>query len=116
MNALRNRGGVGMVLVDAKLAKPIPALWAQAEKTDPVAYLKLFTVTGWEWYVLGLDPVSMVAWCYIVPPNSEAGDCEFGCVDLSDLAKIKLFLDSLGVERDVVFAPVPLSEVKGGAQ
>lgn len=112
---LRNRGGVGMVLISAELIKHIPALWAQSEVLDPVAYLKLFTVAGWKWYVLGLDPVSLLAFCYVVPPNVDAGDREFGCVDLNALAEIKIFNGCLGVERDLLFKPSRLSKVLGGA-
>jgi hypothetical protein len=114
MSPLRNRGGVGMVLINATIAKSIPALRDQFGVPDPVAHLKLFTVTGWQWFVLGLDAESLMAWCYVVPPNDDAGDREVGCVDLRELASLKIFNDFFGVERDVYFKPQPLSKLVGG--
>lgn len=109
---LRNRGGVGMVLVDAEIAERIPGLWAQAEVADPVVYLKLFTVTGWRWSVLGLDPAGLMAYCYVTHPEDAIDGGEFGVVDLSELGKLSFFGGSLGVERDLWFRPCKLSQLR----
>jgi len=114
---LRNRGGVGMVLIDADIAKRIPSLWAQAEAADPVVHLKLFTVTGWRWFVIGLDPAGLTAYCYVTNPDDAIGDGEFGAANLSELGKLSFFSGSMGVERDICFQPCKLSELlrQGGA-
>lgn len=114
MMTLRNRGGVGMVLLDSKLAKSIPALWAQGEKKDPVAYLKLFTVTGWSWYVLELDPVSMIALCYVTSPGDLDSEGEFGTENLKKLADFTFCSGALGVERSLGWEPAKLSAIKKG--
>jgi len=108
---LRNRGGVGMVLIDADIAKRIPGLWAQAETADPVVHLRLFTVTGWRWFVLGLDPVALTAYCYVTAPGVPIEDGDFGIVHLAELGDLSLFGGSLGVERDLLFTPRPLSKL-----
>lgn len=114
---LRNRGGVGMVLIDADIAKRIPGLWAQADEADPVVHLKLFTVTGWRWFVIGFDAERLIAFCYVTNPDDAIGDGEFGAADLSELGKLSFFSGSLGVERDICFRPCKLSELlrQGGA-
>jgi hypothetical protein len=109
---LRNRGGVGMVLIDAGIAERIPGLWAQAEVPDPVVHLKLFTVTGWRWFVLGLDPIGLMAYCYVTHPEDAIDGGEFGVVDLNDLANVEIFSGSLGVERDLWFKPCKLSQLR----
>jgi len=115
---LRNRGGVGMVLIDAEIAKSIPALWAQSEVADPVVHLKLFTVTGWRWLVIGMEPESLLAFCYVTAPGDADDDGEFGVVDLKELGRLSFLRGALGVERDLYFAPCKLSQLwrKVGAQ
>ena len=99
-------------------AKPIPGLWFQADERDPLAYVKLFTIYGWHWLVLGLDPESLRAYCYVIEPSAKADDGEFGLVDLAQLAKLTFCGGALGVERDLFFSPGRLSELikNGGAE
>lgn len=114
MRTLRNRKGGGMLLLDAKLAKPIPGLMADevTSASDPMAYVRFFTVSGWSWWLLALDRESLIGLCYVVSPGESICNGEIGTVDLSKLAELEV-MRGLGVERDTSFEPSRLSVICG---
>ena len=113
MNALKNRGGVGMVLLDAKILASIPEYGCELGR-DPIVFLKLFTVTGWAWYVLSVDRKQLIAYCYVTASGDLPNEGEFGTIDLNELANLTFFGGALGVERSLGWNPMKLSELKGG--
>ena len=109
MEVLRNRNGKGMILIDDRIAKDIPSLFEAMADEDPLVRCKLFTVTGWRWFVLGLDRESLVAYCFVTSPRFPEG--EYGAVDLRQLSRLTMLSGSLGIERDLYFDPRPLSQL-----
>ena len=113
MSALKNRGGVGMVLLDAKILAGVPEYGCELGR-DPIAYVKLFTVTGWAWYVLSVDRKQLVAYCYVTALGDLPNEGEEGTIDLNELANLTFFGGALGVERSLGWKPAKLSAIKKG--
>ena len=95
-----------MNLLTNELRKSLPALYSQENEKDPMVICKFFLpATRWTWYAIEYDGKDTF-FGYV------AGDFpELGYISLSELER----LDGpfgLGVERDLYFEPVRLSEIK----
>ena len=89
----------------------IPGLYVQENESDPTVYVKLFTPwAGWSWFLTEYDPKQDVAFGY-AHNAADPQMAEFGYVSVAELRGIEgPFL--LKIERDIHFAPQPLSSAK----
>jgi hypothetical protein len=100
-----------MMLLTKALRKRLPPLYHSEKRGDPLVVCKFFDPTGsWTWYAIEGE-------------EQEDGDVQFfGLVDgfepemgyfsLSELQQFRGRF-GLGIERDMYWTPVPLSQVKG---
>lgn len=80
-------------------------LFANAEKKDGIAYVKLFNPAGiGTWYLSELYPNGLA---YGLAHIHEK---EFGLVDIDELRNLRLPF-GLSIERDTMFDPMPLEEL-----
>jgi len=88
----------------------IPVLYSMEEEKDPLCHIKLFTPdANWTWYVIEIDDANELCFGYVVGLEKE-----LGYFTVSELESIRGAL-SLPVERDLSFAPTPLSEIQKSA-
>jgi len=95
-----------MKLMTQELRAIVPKLYAQEHTPDPIVYVKYFLpFSHWHWYAYEFDGKdTFFGWVY--------GDFpELGYFSLSELESIKGRFE-LGVERDLLFTPTPLSEIR----
>jgi hypothetical protein len=103
--------GATMKLMTQALRRKIPALYAQERETDPIVYIKLFSVfMDATWFITEYDGEDCCFGYSIIN-----GDEEFGYCSLSELASAMITV--LGqpcptVERDRNFEPIALSMAK----
>lgn len=99
-----------MKLMTAQLKKKLPALGTQEENPDPMVWAKFFDPCGrLTFFVLEFDGDDTL-FGFMVSPLGE--DCdELGYSSLAELQAIRTRF-GLGIERDINFKPVPLSEAK----
>lgn len=109
----------GHHLLPAEAARLLPALYATdgtplADKTLPV---KLFSQTGWRWYLAELDPATGTAFGFVTSPLCPDG--EWGYVDVTELVDLRVpvtirfantdrpdrAVEVLAVERDLHWSP-----------
>lgn len=77
---------------------------------DPIALARFFSPIGsFDWYILGYDPKSRMAYCY-AEHNYLFG--EFGPVSIDELELVRLPL-GLSIEREIRFKKCKLSECSG---
>ena len=89
----------------------VPALYSQENVADPVVRVKLFTpMSGWTWLILEYDPAENRAFGFCYDASYPDG-AELGYVDIGELGSLH-HRGMPAVERDVWFAPKPLSEAK----
>jgi hypothetical protein len=101
-----------MKLMTKVLEKSLPALYSQEEVEDPIVRAHFFNPAGqgdW-WITEGShegDDYIMFGLCYIFEP-------ELGYVSLNELqaTKVHMAFGVMGIERDLHWAKVPLSEVQ----
>jgi len=93
-------------LIPEEIKKTIPALYATEEQIDPTIYIKLF-LDGWTWYITEISMDGDICFGYVVSPYGK----ELGYFSLVELLELKSSL-GIGVERDLYFTPITLSEVK----
>ncbi|MDC0935065.1 DUF2958 domain-containing protein [Pirellulales bacterium] len=94
-------------LMPADVAARIPPLYGAEQQSDPVALLKWFAPdSSWSWYVVEFSPEERT--CFGLVDGHEA---ELGYFSLAEIEQLRGPL-GLPVERDVCFAPTPLSEVR----
>lgn len=94
------------MLLPNEISKTIPPLYAMENTKDPMVICKFFLpATRWTWYVIEFDGKDR-CFGYIVGEYNE-----LGYFSLSELEEVE-GVYSLGVERDIYFEPIPLSEVK----
>jgi len=89
----------------------IPGLRSQENERDPIVHIKLFTPwAGWTWFLTEYDLEQDLAFCFAHDASYPEG-AELGSVSIAELRSIKgPFL--LEIERDIHFAPQPLSSAK----
>lgn len=93
--------------IPESLAEDVPALYAQEEAENPIAYAHLFSpYSGWDWYVTELDPESGLAFGLVNGHFSEFG--YFSIPELLSLVRGGVRL----VELDGSFGPTPTSRLR----
>jgi hypothetical protein len=108
-----------MELLPEELRQQLPPLYSQEHEPDPMVYVKFFhPLSHWTWYAYEGSPVDengyydtssekvdfvFFGWVYGDVP-------ELGYFSLSELESVNVM--GLGIERDVHFTPMRLSEVK----
>lgn len=113
-----------MKLLTDEIKATLPALYSQEQNPDPQVVAKFFCPWGnWTWYATEGSPVNADG--EMIPPGDteqETADflffgwvvgceAELGYFSLSELESVRGPL-GLGIERDLNFAPKPLSEVQ----
>mgnify|MGYP003350376116 CR=1 FL=1 len=51
----------------------IPTIYGTEEIEEPIAYVRYFSVTGWEWYVVEMDPESGLCFGLVKGFETEMG-------------------------------------------
>jgi hypothetical protein len=98
-----------MELLPEEVRTLLPPLYTQEHEQDPMVYVKFFhPLSHWTWYATEGSPQGddfiLFGWVY--------GDFpELGYFSLKELSEVKEQL-GIGVERDLHFTPMRLSEVK----
>ncbi len=89
----------------------VPALGATSEEDNPIARVKLFNPTGGQtWYIAEYDPETRTAYGIA---DGQAG-FEYGYINMVELVDFRGRF-SLPIERDLHWAPKPLSEIAWAA-
>ena len=90
----------------------IPTLYAQDGAEDATVHVKLFTpYSGFTWLLTEYCPEENLAFGFAY--NASMPDCaELGYVSLEELSSLRSAFGTPGVERDILFDPMPLSEAK----
>ena len=97
-----------MKLMTKEILEKIPPLYSQDNKgMESIAYVKFFDPCGsWTWYGTEFDPKEGRFFGLV-----KGLETELGYFMLGELASVKNKL-GLGIERDMGFRPIPLSQVK----
>ena len=108
-----------MELLPEEVRKQLPPLYSQEHETDPMVYVKYFhPLSPWTWYAYEGSPVDEYGYYDTDKDKVDFlffgwvnGDFpELGYFSLSELASVSVM--GLGIERDLHFTPMRLSEVK----
>ena len=105
-----------MKLLTKELLEQLPLLRGQENVEDPIAYAKFFNPYGiGRWFIMEYDLESQIAFGYV----SLFGDYndELGNFSMQELEEIRVPMmkglkPTETLERDLSFAPTPLSEIK----
>ncbi len=98
-----------MQLLTKKIKKMLPELYATESQDDPIVLVKFFTPDScWTWYILEGSEQENEDWLLFA--YVERMFNEFGYVSLRELENVRGPL-GLKVERDITFAPTPISKV-----
>ncbi len=93
--------------VEKRLQK-YPLYSQDGKKKDAICVVKFFMCgVNWTWYILEADLENKIGYGITINP---AGECEYGYVSLAELQTVKNSW-GLGVERDIHFDPVKLSDI-----
>lgn len=94
-----------MELLTEQLRKQLPPLYATENEKNPTIYVKFFTPwSNWTWYATEFD--GQDTFFGIV----NGFEWEWGYFSLSELESVR-GPAGLGIERDLYFAPQPVSQV-----
>ena len=96
-------------LLTKKIRKALPPIYSQEAVKDPIVHVKFFTPdANATWFALEFDGVDeFFGWACL----GDVEMAELGYFYLSELQKVRGRF-GLPVERDMYFAPRPLSEAK----
>lgn len=94
-------------LIPKEMAAGIPPLYATEEEADPIARVRLFSLSGWMWLVTEYDAERGEAFGLVRGFEEEWG--YFSIREMEALNRSKGF-DV--VERDLHFEPKPVSEAR----
>lgn len=95
-----------MKLLTKEIRAKLPPLYSQEKIKDPIAQLKLFhPASSWTWFATEFDGDDTFFGLVV------GHETELGYFSLSELASLKV--RGLGIERDMYWAPRPLSQCKG---
>ena len=96
-------------LIPDSVAATIPALYAQENTSDAIAYVKLFTPdAAATWWIMEFSPKDKLMFGFCTLGDHELA--ELGFIDLEELEWLMGPI-KMHVERDFYFKPVRLSEV-----
>lgn len=99
-------------LITKELERSLPRIGAVEHERDPLIRAKLFTPdSNFNWYLLEYDPRTREAFAYVERVYQDGAEGELGYVSIDELEGIRGPY-GLGVERDVYFRPVRLSEIR----
>ena len=100
-----------MELMPKDLRENIPDLYSTENSEDPICQIKLFTPdSNFTWYVFEVSKDDLnTCYGYVIGIDSE-----LGYFTLEELKSVRGPL-GLGIERDLLFKPIKLSEVKKGS-
>ncbi|SDO12267.1 Protein of unknown function [Prevotella communis] len=91
-----------------KRLQEYPLYSQDGKKKDAICVVKFFMCgVNWTWYILEADLENKIGYGITINP---AGEGEYGYVSLAELQTVKNSW-GLGVERDIHFDPVKLSEI-----
>ena len=97
-------------LIPQTLLSDIPDLYETEGKINPLCYIKLFTPdSNWTWYIIELSKADTNT-CYGYVQGLES---ELGYFTLEELESVHGSL-GLAIERDMLFEPTLLSEIRKG--
>ena len=108
-----------MKLLTQELRNQFPPLYSQEHEPDPMVICKFFhPLSHWTWYAYEGSPVDADGYCDTDQEKVDFlffgwvyGDYpELGYFSLSELESVSVM--GLGIERDLHFTPMRLSEVK----
>ena len=95
-----------MELLPAEIRALLPALYAQSECSDAIAYIKFFTPdSNWTWYITEFDGEDTFFGLVV------GFDEELGYFSLSELQEYRGAL-GIVIERDLHFKPTQLSQLR----
>jgi len=98
--------GFAMELLPAEIRALLPALYAQSECSDAIAYIKFFTPdSNWTWYITEFDGEDTFFGLVV------GFDEELGYFSLSELQEYRGAL-GIVIERDLHFKPTQLSQLR----
>ncbi len=100
-----------MKLLTKEIKKRLPPLYSQEQVDDPLCQAKFFTPwSNWTWYVIEAQPAEdsddVLFFGYVI-----GHEAELGYFSLKELQSVRGPM-GLRIERDILFKPTPLSEVK----
>jgi hypothetical protein len=95
-------------LIPQDLLNQIPKLYETEDQVDPIAYVKLFIIDGWTWYITEFSIDKNICFGYVISPFCSG---ELGYFSLEEIKGIRGTL-GIGVERDLKFKPTKLSIIK----
>ena len=96
-----------MELIPKELLNQIPKLYETEDEIDSIAYVKLFIIDGWTWYITEFSIDKNICFGYVISPFG----AELGYFSLDEIKGIRGTL-GIGVERDLSFKPTKLSIIK----
>ena len=108
-----------MELLTQEIRQQLPPLYSQENEADPMVICKFFhPLSHWTWYAYEGSPVDADGYCDTDQEKVDFlffgwvyGDYpELGYFSLSELESVSVM--GLGIERDLHFTPMRLSEVK----
>ena len=98
-----------MKLMTKELEAELPQLYTQEHTSDPLLRAKYFhPLSSYTYYVLEYDPGDRLFFGYA--DTGDPATSELGYASLDEMEQVVVM--GLGLERDLYFDPIPLSEVK----
>ena len=94
-------------LMPEEVAVGIPPLYATEEEADPIARVRLFSLSGWVWLVAEYDPESGEAFGLVRGFGEE-----WGYFSIREMEALNRSNGFDVVERDLSFEPKPVSEAR----
>ena len=96
-----------MELLTKEIEQKLPKLYSQDGNPDARVYVKFFSpLHRWTWYATEYDAESKMFFGWV----------DLGCPELGyfSLEELQSYIGplGLGIERDILFSPRPLSEIK----
>lgn len=105
IETLKKQRGHQFVPTKAQMKK-IPNLYGSEGIKDPEIQVRYFSITGWEWYVIEMDPETTECFGLVKGFETEMG--YFSLAHLEGVMKGPF----VAVERDLYFQPTKLSEIQ----
>ena len=95
-----------MKLLPQELKEKLPTIEEIEEKKDPTVLAKYFhPLSNWTWYAYAYDPENRIFYGLV-----DGFELEFGSFSLQEMEEVKV--KGLGIERDLHFEPMKLSELQ----